>query len=101
MLILLWFFAFIIPSSGRGNQIFGELCSIDDHCLGHLICVNGRCNVPNQPTRKSCARLGFTYRDQKGQPIASPWEVKRIKPTFNVPLSAATPMTSSLALSVF
>ncbi|MEC7984136.1 MAG: hypothetical protein VX278_03160 [Myxococcota bacterium] len=85
MLILFWFFTFVFPSAGRGNQIFGELCSIDDHCIGHLICVNGRCNVPNQPTKNSCARIGYTYLDQKGKPIASPWEVKRVKTEIQCP----------------
>ena len=70
---------------GRGDQIYGELCSIDEHCLGHLVCENGRCATPYPPSRKTCARIGFVYKDKKGNVVQSPWDLDRKKRDIQCP----------------
>jgi hypothetical protein len=82
-LLMLW--ACLRVSFADGDQIFGELCSIDQHCINHLICEQGRCTTPYPPRAKNCAQVGFVYKDKKGKQVHSPWDLDKEKRLIQCP----------------
>jgi len=77
MYLLCLFWAFLQVAWADGEQIYGELCSIDQHCINHLICEKGRCTTPYPPRVRNCATVGFVYRDKNGKVVQSPWDLDR------------------------
>ena len=82
-LLLLWTCVQILFAGGE--QIYGELCSIDQHCINHLVCEKGKCTTPYPPNASNCAQLGFVYKDKKGEQVQSPWDLDKEKRMIQCP----------------
>lgn len=85
MYFLLLFWTWICAAIAGGDQIYGELCSIDEHCINHLICEKGRCTAPYPPRPRNCAKIGFEYKDKNGQQVQSPWDLDKEKRMIQCP----------------
>ena len=85
MLVLFFYLICILPATANGDRVWGEACSVDSHCIAHLTCVSGKCIPPNAPSQAQCQTRGFVYKDKLGQPINSPWDMRRSKSPIQCP----------------
>ncbi len=75
-IILLWVW---FTQAWAGEQVWGEPCTVDKHCIAHLECIGNKCRPPKAPSAKQCARKGFVYRDAGRVSVKSPWDLRKNK----------------------
>jgi len=75
-LAFLWI---LVSGAFAGDRVWGESCTVDDHCIQHLECIRYKCRPSNAPNKARCNRVGFRFKDATGTQVGSPWDLAKKK----------------------
>ena len=69
----------MISSVFAGDRVWGESCTVDQHCIEHLECIRYKCRPSVEPNKAQCQRRGYRFKNASGQQIGSPWDLSKTK----------------------